>query len=152
MLLVHKKGQNALFKMSPDMNNSVSSRQDECHVIHSRLPQAIYWYSSTLLALSNGSSKSFTQQRSSRFTIHTKGVKKKINYLDKRYFCWADKEVKQPKIAPSLSSLKLLSAVTEGMWCAQHARRGKKTQKGSRWTATGITKYSVDVLKEDQSF
>ncbi len=61
---------------SPDMNNSVSSRQDECHVNHSRLPQAIYLYSSTLLALSNDFSKSFTQQRSSHFTIHIKGVKK----------------------------------------------------------------------------
>ncbi len=110
---------------SPDMNNSVSSRQDECHVNHSRLPQAIYLYSSTLLALSNDFSKSFTQQRSSHFTIHIKGVKKN-DYLNKRYFCWADKEVKQPKIAPSLSSLNPLSAVTEWLWCAQHASRGKK--------------------------
>lgn len=152
MSLLHKKGLNALFKMSPDMNNSVSSRQDECHVIHSRLPQAIYLYSSTLLALSNGSSKSFTQQSSSRFTIHTKGVKKRINYLDKRYFCWADKEVKQPKIAPSLSSPKPLSAVTEGLRCAQHAGREKKTWEGSRCTATGKTKFSAEVLKEDQRF
>lgn len=59
------------------MNISVLSRQDGCHVIHSRLPQAIYLYSSTLLALSNGYSKSFTQQSFIHFTIHTKGVKKK---------------------------------------------------------------------------
>lgn len=112
---------------SPDMNNYFSSRQDECHVIHSRLPPAIYLYS-TLLALSNGSSKSFIQQRSSRFTIHTKGLIF-FYYLNKRYFCWADKEVKQPKIAPSLSSLNPLSAVTEWLWRAQHASRGKKHRK-----------------------
>lgn len=86
MVSLLENGLSALYKMSPDVNISVLSRQDGCHIIHSRLPQAIYLYSSTLLVLSNGSCKSFTQQISIRFTIHTKGVGKK-NHWDMRYFC-----------------------------------------------------------------
>jgi len=47
-----------------------------CFIL-SRLPQAIYLYSSTLLVLSNGYCKSFTQQISIHLTIHTKGMGKK---------------------------------------------------------------------------